>query len=78
MNFALPWVALSQDLMGLAKFFQYSVIAVWTLLGVGGVTLVSRALTRRSGTPGRTFIRVGLVVVLPFVPDIGLALFDDA
>jgi hypothetical protein len=78
-NFALGWVALSQDLVASTEFFQYPAIAVWTLLGVGGATVVYGLLTRRSATPDRTFVRVAAVVlVLSFVPDVGLALFDDA
>ena len=73
-NFALGWVALSQDLVGSTEFFQYPAIAVWTLLGMGGATIVYRVLTRRSATPDRTFVRVAVVVLLlSFLPDIGLA-----
>jgi len=78
-NCTLGWVALSQDLVESTEFFQYPAIAVWTLLGTGGATVVYGLLTRRSATPDRTFVRVAAVVlVLSFVPNIGLALFDDA
>lgn len=63
-NFALGWVALSRDLVGSTEFFQYPAIAVWTLLGMGGATIVYRVLTRRSATPDRTFVRVAVVVLL--------------
>jgi len=73
-NFALGWVALSQDLVGSTEFFQYPAIAVWTLLGMGGATIVYGVLTRRSVAPDRTFVRVAVVVLLlSFLPDIGLA-----
>jgi hypothetical protein len=78
-NFALGWVALSQDLVESTEFFEYPAIAVWTLLGVGGATVVYGILTRRSATPDRTFVRVAAVVlVLSFLPDIGLALTADS
>jgi hypothetical protein len=78
-NLALGWVALSQDLVGSTEFFQYPAITVWTVLGMGGATVVYGLLTRRSATPNRTFLRVAAVVlVLSFLPNIGLVLFDDA
>ncbi len=78
-NLALGWIALSQDLVASTEFFQYPAIVVWTLLGIGGATVVYRVLTRRSAAPDRTFVRVAAVVlVLSFVPDIGLALTADS
>jgi hypothetical protein len=78
-NLALGWVGLSQDLVDSTEFFQYPAIVVWTLLGVGGATAVYGVLNRRSATPDRTFVRVAAVVlVLSFVPDIGLAFFADS
>ncbi len=74
-NLALGWIALSQDLVASTEFFRYPAIVVWTLLGMGGATVVYGVLTRRSATPARTFVRVAAVVlVLSFVPDIGLGL----
>jgi hypothetical protein len=78
-NLALGWVGLSQDLVESTEYFQYPSIVVWTLLGMGGATVVYGVLTRRSATPDRTFVRVAAVVlVLSFVPDVGLALTADS
>lgn len=78
-NLALGWVALSQDLVESTEFFQYPAIVVWTLLGMGGATIVYGVLTRRFATPDRTFLRVAAaVLVLSFVPDIGLALTAES
>lgn len=78
-NLALGWIALSQELVASTEFFRYPAIVVWTLLGTVGATVVYGALTRRSATPDRTFVRVAAVVlVLSFVPDVGLALTADS
>lgn len=78
-NFALAFVTLGQNLVASTEFFQYPAIAVWTLLGMGGATVVFGVLTRRSTTPDWTFVRVAAVVlVLSFLPDIGLALTADS
>lgn len=78
-NFALGWVALSQDLVESTEFFQYPAIAVWTLLGMAGATIIYGVLTRRSVAPDRTFVRVAVVVLLlSFLPDIGLAFADES
>lgn len=78
-NLMLGWVVLSQGLVASTEFFRYPAIVVWTLLGMGGATLVYGALTRRATTPDRTFVRVAaIVLVLSFVPDIGLALTADS
>lgn len=78
-NLALGWVALSQDLVESTEFFQYPAIVVWTLLGMGGATIVYGVLTRRFTRPDQTFLRVAAaVLVLSFVPDIGLALTAES
>jgi hypothetical protein len=78
-NLALGWLALRQDLVASTEFFRYPAIVVWTLLGTAGATVVYGVLTRRSATPGRTFVRVAAVaLVLSFVPDVGLALNADS
>jgi hypothetical protein len=78
-NLALGWVALSQDLVESTEFFQYPAIVVWTLLGMAGATVVYGVVTRRSARPDRTFLRVAAVVlVLSFLPDIGLAVTAEA
>jgi hypothetical protein len=78
-NLTLGWVALSQGLVASTEFFRYPAIVVWTLLGMGGATLVYGVLTRRAATPDRTFVRVAAVVLLlSFAPDIGLALTADS
>ena len=75
LNLALGWIALSQDLVGSTAFFQYPAIVVWTALGMSGAAVVHGVLTRRSAAADRTFVRIAAVVlVLSFVPDIGLAL----
>lgn len=54
-------------------------IAVWTLLGIGGATVVYTLLVRRSATPDQTFVRIAAtVLVLSFAPDIGLALTAES
>jgi hypothetical protein len=74
-NLAIGWIALSQDLVGSTAFFRYPAIVVWTALGMSGAAVVHGALTRRSAAGDRTFVRIAAVVlVLSFVPDIGLAL----
>jgi hypothetical protein len=78
-NLALGWLALSQGVVASTEFFRYPAIVVWTLLGTVGATVVYGVLTRRSATPDRTFVRVAAVVlVLSFVPDVGLALTADS
>ncbi|MFC7057258.1 DUF6069 family protein [Halovenus salina] len=78
-NFALGWAVLSQDLVASTEFFRYPAIGVWTLLGIGGATVVYWGLTQRSATPDQTFVLVAAVVlVLSFLPDIGLALTADS
>jgi len=78
-NLALGWIALSQEVVASTEFFRYPAIVVWTLLGTVGATVVYGVLTRRSATPDRTFVRVAAVVlVLSFVPDVGLALTADS
>lgn len=74
-NLALGWIARSQNLVGSTEFFRYPAIVVWTVLGMGGAAVVHGVLTRRSATADRTFVRIAAVVlVLSFIPDIGLAL----
>ncbi|WP_128225184.1 DUF6069 family protein [Halobacteriaceae archaeon SHR40] len=78
-NLTLGWIALSQNLVESTEFFHYPGIVVWTLLGMAGATVVYGVLTRRSATPDRTFVRIAAVVlVLSFIPDIGLALFTES
>ena len=78
-NLALGWIALSRNLVESTEFFHYPAIVVWTLLGMGGATVVYGVLTRRSVTPDRTFVRIATIaLVLSFVPDIGLALFASS
>ena len=65
---------LAPDLMALA----YPPVAVLTTAGVVGGVVVFRVLESRSETPTRTFTRVALgVLVLSFIPDIGIMLADD-
>lgn len=74
-NLALGWIALTLDLVASTEFFRYPPIVVWTLLGTVGATVVYGALTRRSATPDRTFVRVAVAaLVLSFLPDVGLLL----
>lgn len=78
-NLVLGWLALSQNLVGSTEFFEYPPIVVWTLIGMGGATVVYGLLTRRSASADRTFVRVAAIaLVLSFIPDIGLALFVDS
>jgi hypothetical protein len=78
-NLALGWIVLTQDLVASTEFFRYPAIVVWTSLGMAGATVVYGRLTRRSATPDQTFVRVaGVVLLLSFVPDIGLAVVADS
>ncbi|WP_048075786.1 DUF6069 family protein [Halorubrum sp. AJ67] len=78
-NLVLGWVALTQNLVASTEFFQYPPIVVWTLLGMVGATVVYRVLTQRSTAPDRIFVRIAaIVLVLSFIPDLGLALFTDS
>lgn len=78
-NLSLGWIALSQNLVMSTEFFHYPGIAVWTLLGMGGATVVYGMLTRRSATPDRTFVRIAIIVLgLSFIPDIALVVFTDS
>jgi hypothetical protein len=78
-NFALGWIALSQNLLESTEFFKYPGIAVWTFLGIGGATIVYGLLTRRFIHSDRIFVRVAvLVLVLSFAPNIGLVLGTDS
>lgn len=77
-NLAFGWIALTGNLVESTEFFQYPAIVVWTLLGIGGATVVYGILTRRSATPDHTFVRIAAaVLVLSFAPDVGLALFVE-
>jgi len=77
-NLALGWLFLSADVPGSTEFFQYGPIALWTTLGVIGATAVYYFLTKRSETPNRSFTLIAVaVLVLSFLPDLGLALFVD-
>lgn len=78
-NLLLSWITLRLGLVASTEFFRYPAVVVWTIIGMGGATLVYGTLTRRSATPDRTFVRIAAVVlVLSFVPDIGLTLTADA
>jgi len=77
-NLVLAWLFLSAEIPGSTEFFQYGPIALWTTLGVVGATAVYYFLTKRSETPNRSFTLIAVVVlVLSFLPDVGLALFVD-
>lgn len=78
-NLTLGWIALSQNLVASTEFFHYPGIVVWTLLGMAGATVVYGVLRRRSATPDRTFVRIAIIVlVLSFVPNVGLAVFSNS
>jgi hypothetical protein len=54
-------------------------VLLLTVLGVAGATAVYWLLCRRASNPDRTFVRVAAVVlVLSFLPDIGLLSADPA
>lgn len=78
-NLTLSWVTLRLGLVASTEFFRYPAVVVWTLIGMGGATLVYGALRRRRTAPDQTFVRIAAVVlVLSFIPDIGLVLATDA
>ena len=54
-------------------------VLLLTVVGVAGATAVSWLLLRRVSNPDRTFVRVASVVlVLSFLPDVGLLSADPA
>ncbi len=53
-------------------------MTLWTTIGVVGATVVYGVVTRRSNKPERTFVRLVVVVLLlSFIPDVALLVFDD-
>lgn len=53
--------------------------SIFTILGVLGAVVVYRIVQGRAENPDRTFVRIAAVVlVLSFLPDIGLLSADDA
>ncbi len=78
-NLVLAWTLLRFELVGSTEFLQYPPIVLWTTVGVVGATIVYGVLTRRSEAPEETFVRIAVaVLLLSFLPDIGLALFVDS
>jgi hypothetical protein len=54
-------------------------VVLFSALGVAGATVVYGLTSRYAANPDRTFLRIaGAVLVLSFVPDIGLLVADPA
>lgn len=68
--------------IGIAPEFRaltYPPVVFLTVVGVAGATVVYWLLSRRRSDPDRTFVRVAVaVLVVSFVPDVGLLFADDA
>jgi hypothetical protein len=75
-------VAVAATTAGVAPGFrplELPPILLLTVLGVIGATAVYWMLLRRASNPDRTFVRVAAVVlVVSFVPDLGLLSADPA
>lgn len=78
-NYLLLTVILQLELVATYEHLAYTPVTLWTTVGVVGATVVYGLLHRWSETPDRTFVRVAIaVLLLSFVPDGALLVFDEA
>lgn len=78
-NVVLVWLFLELDVVASTEYVEYGGVIVFTALGVIGAIVVYYLLTRWAATPNRTFTVIALaVLVLSFIPDVALIVFDDA
>ncbi|MFC4408483.1 DUF6069 family protein [Haloarchaeobius iranensis] len=77
-NLAIVNLAISADLAPDLMALSYPPVVLLTVVGVLGATVVYRLLESRVDAPTRTFTRLAwAVLVLSFLPDIGILLADD-
>ena len=78
-NWLLLWTVLAVDLVEPFDPLSYPPVTLLTTAGVIGATIVYAVLDRRFDNPDRIFVRLaGVVLVLSFLPDIALLVFDEA
>jgi hypothetical protein len=78
-NAALLAVVLATDLVPPFMALSYPPVVFLSAVGAVGATLVYGVLARRGGNYDRTFRRVAVaVLVLSFIPDIGILVGDPA
>jgi len=77
-NYVLLTAILQLELVAPYEHLAYPPVTIWTVGGVVGATLVYALLVRRSPIPRQTFVRIAIVVLLlSFIPDGALLLFDE-
>jgi hypothetical protein len=77
-NLAIVNLAISAELAPDLLALSYPPVVFLTVVGVLGATVVYWLLESRAESPTRTFTRLAwAVLVLSFVPDIGILLADD-
>jgi hypothetical protein len=77
-NLAIVNLAISADLAPDLMALSYPPVAFLTVVGVLGAAVVYRLLESRVQSQTRTFTRLAwALLVLSFVPDIGILLVDD-
>lgn len=77
-NYVLLTMILQFELVASYDHLAYPPVTIWTVVGVVGATVVYALLSRRSVTPEQTFVRIAIVVLLlSFIPDGALLLFDE-
>lgn len=77
-NIAIVNIAISTDLAPELLALSYPPVAFLTTVGVLGAAVVYWLLSTRVDSPTRTFTRLAwAVLVLSFVPDIGILLVDE-
>ncbi|MFW6435118.1 MAG: DUF6069 family protein [Halovenus sp.] len=78
-NATLLWAVLATDIVEPFMALSYPPVLFLTVVGAIGATVIYGVLTRRIGDPDRTFERLAAVVlVVSFVPDLGILAFDEA
>ena len=77
-NYGVLTVIPQAELVAAYEHLAYPPVTLWTTVGVVGATAVYGLLHRYVDDPDRAFVRLAVVALLvSFVPDIGLYLFDE-
>ena len=78
LNYLLLTIILQLELVATYDHLAYPPVTLWTTIGVVGATVAYGVVTRRSNKPERTFVRLVVVVLLlSFIPDVALLVFDN-
>lgn len=78
LNWAILAMVLGANLVAEFQALEFPSVTLLTTAGVVGATIVYGLLDRRYRNPNPLFVRVAIVVLLlSFIPDIALLLFDD-